>query len=303
MVRKSASLRAVDGVLLLDKPAGLTSNDALQRAKRLLRARKAGHTGSLDPIATGLLPLCFGEATKISRFLLEADKRYRTTFRLGEITDTGDAQGEVVERRPVNVTRREVERALGRFQGEIEQVPPMYSAIKRGGQPLYKLARQGIEVEREARTVRVTELRLADFREGESVELEIACGSGFYVRSFAHDLGEVLGCGAHVAALRRLGVGGFDLERAVTLEQLEAAGGPEACDRYLLSTDEGLAHLPGVTLSRDAAYYLCRGQPVRVEDLPRSGWVRLYTETGRFLGVGLVQADGRVAPKRLLQSA
>ena len=302
MAKKSVFNRAVDGVLLLDKPAGLTSNEALQRAKRLLGARKAGHTGSLDPIATGLLPLCFGEATKVSRFLLEADKRYRTTFRLGEITDTGDAQGEVVQRRPVGVTRREVERALGRFQGEIEQVPPMYSAIKRGGQPLYKLARQGIEVEREARVVRVEEVRLVDFREGESVELEIACGSGFYVRSFAYDLGELLGCGAHVAALRRLSVGGFDVERAVTLDQFEVAGEPEARDRFLLSTDEGLAHLPEVTLSRDAAYYLCRGQSVRADGAPRIGWVRLYTETRRFLGVGVALGDGRVAPKRLLQS-
>jgi tRNA pseudouridine55 synthase len=302
VAKKSAFNRAVDGVLLLDKPAGLTSNDALQRAKRLLRARKAGHTGSLDPIATGLLPLCFGEATKISRFLLEADKRYLTTFKLGEITDTGDSQGEVTERRPVNVTRRQIERSLARFQGEIEQVPPMYSAIKRDGQPLYKLARQGIEVEREARRVRVEELRVIDFREGELVELEIACGSGFYVRSFAHDLGELLGCGAHVAALRRLAVGGFDVSRAVTLEQLEAAGEPEDRDRLLLSTDEGLAHLPGVTLSRDAAYYLCRGQSVRAEDTPRSGWVRLYTETRRFLGVGVALGDGRVAPKRLLQN-
>lgn len=292
----------VNGVLLLDKPIGLTSNAALQEAKRIFRARKAGHTGSLDPIATGLLPLCFGEATKISRFLLEAPKRYQARFRLGQTTATGDAEGEVVATRAVTVGRAEVESALTRFMGEIEQIPPMYSAIKLHGQPLYKLARQGIEVERAPRRVTVYELRLLGHG-GDEIEIEVACSSGFYVRALAHDLGEVLGCGAHVTALRRTAVGAFRVEEAVTLERLKALTDPAERSALLLPSDRGLAHLPGVNLSRDAAYYLCRGQSVRAEAVPGAGWVRLYGEGAHFLGVGVVLPDGRVAPKRLLHGA
>jgi tRNA pseudouridine55 synthase len=301
--KRSHYSRDVNGILLLDKPIGMTSNQALQEAKRIFRARKAGHTGSLDPIATGLLPLCFGEATKVSSFLLDADKRYWARFRLGVATATGDAEGDVLETRPVQCSAADVERALEGFRGEIEQVPPMYSAIKRQGQPLYKLARQGIEVEREARKVTVYHLQLLGFHGADEIELEMHCSRGFYVRGLAHDLGEALGCGAHVTALRRTAVAGFRLEDAVTLDQLRAAEDTAALDALLVSPDGGLGHLPDVRLSRDAAYYLCRGQPVRAADLPRSGWVRLYTQEGdRFLGVGLVLNDGRVAPKRLFHS-
>jgi len=295
--------RDVHGVLLLDKPAGLTSNAALQEAKHLLAARKAGHTGSLDPIATGLLPLCFGEATKISQFLLDADKRYWTELTLGATTTTGDSEGEVLERREVTVSAADIESALAGFLGEIEQIPPMYSAIKRGGEPLYKLARQGIEVEREPRKVKVYDVKLLGLDPGGLARIEIACSRGFYVRAFAEDLGRVLGCGAHVSALRRLSVGAYRLEQAVTLEQLRQAPDPESRDVWLLAPDSALEHFPAVYLSRDAAYYLVRGQSVRADDLPRSGWVRMYTVEGsRFLGVGESQGDGRVAPKRLLAS-
>lgn len=297
MTRRRAGGDAVDGILLLDKPAGMTSNAALQQCKRLLNARKAGHTGSLDPIATGLLPLCFGEATKVSGFLLDADKRYRARFLLGVTTDTGDAEGSVLGKRPVRVTGEELEAALERFRGEIRQVPPMYSAIKREGQPLYKLARQGIEVEREPRRIRVHELRLVE-RAGDELELDIHCESGFYVRALAQDLGEALGCGAHVVRLERSAVGAFHLDEAVTLDALERLTLEER-RAGLVGSDAGLRHLPGVNLSMDAAYYLCRGQAVKAADIPRAGWVRLYAEGPGFLGIGMVTSDGRVTPKRL----
>jgi tRNA pseudouridine55 synthase len=303
LAKKSIFTQDYNGVLLFDKPAGLSSNQALQEVRRIFRARKAGHTGSLDPIATGLLPLCFGEATKMSRFLVDADKHYWCEIKLGETTETGDVEGAVVRTRPVSLSRRDIQRALQRFTGEIEQVPPMYSAIKRNGEPLYKLARQGIEVEREPRQVMVHALELLDFREGDRVEVDIRCSKGFYVRSLAHDLGELLGCGAHVAALRRLGVGDFSVEQAVTLETLRAMGDVEALRRLLIPVDGGLEHLPDVRLSKDAAYYVCRGQPVRASGIPPAGWVRLYTMEGsRFLGVGVVTDDGRVAPKRLIHN-
>lgn len=290
--------RDIKGILLLDKPVGLTSNGALQEVKVLYNARKAGHTGSLDPIATGLLPICFGEATKISSFFLDADKRYKTVFRLGESTNTGDAEGELVFSAPADVSDESVEAALATFRGCIQQVPPMYSAIKHRGQPLYKLARQGIEVERKPRAVNVYQ---ASWRrlDADRIEVELHCSSGFYVRTLAHELGERLGCGAHVASLRRIGVGSFSVDHAVSLEQLRCAQCVEDLDRLLIPADEGLSDLPDVMLSADAAYYLCRGQPVRASSAPRSGWVRLYAKEAGFLGVGQVLADGRVAPKRL----
>lgn len=289
---------AVDGVLLLDKPRGLTSNAALQAAKRLLNACKAGHTGSLDPIATGLLPLTFGEATKLSQFLLDADKHYWMVFRLGQSTTTYDAEGQITRTRPVTVGRREVERALKRFEGEIEQIPPMYSAIKLGGEALYKLARAGLEVERAPRKVWVREIRLLGL-EGERLTLEIACSKGTYVRALAHDLGEVLGCGAHVVELRRLAVGGLSVEQAVTLERLQALPLPEERAALLQPVDVMLRGLPDVRLTPLAAHYLRQGQPVSARHTARPGWVRLY-DSERFLGLGEVLDDGRVAPRRLL---
>jgi tRNA pseudouridine55 synthase len=288
-------------MLLLDKPAGITSNGALQQAKALLEVKKAGHTGSLDPIATGLLPLCFGEATKVSSFFLGADKRYWTRLKLGESTGTGDSEGRVVERRAVNVSEVVLDGVLEGFVGEFDQVPPMYSAVKKNGQPLYKLARQGIEIEREARRVRVYRLEKLAL-DGEFVDLDLTCSSGFYVRVLAQDIGDALGCGAHVVALRRLAVGDLEVGDAVTLDHIQALDSVAARRALLLPTDRGLAHLPAVELSVDAAFYLCRGQAVRAADVPSPGWVRLYSRDVGFLGLGTVLDDGRVAPKRLFTS-
>jgi len=287
-------------VLLLDKPAGMTSNAALQAAKRLLNACKAGHTGSLDPIATGVLPLTFGEATKISQFLLNADKRYWVRIQLGVSTRTYDSEGEVTQTRPVQVTARQVEAALSRFRGDIEQVPPMYSAIKQGGRALYELAREGVEVAREPRRIAIHELRFLTL-DGDRLELEIACSKGTYVRTLAHDLGETLGCGAHVTALRRLSVGALSIDSAVTLDELEAL--PEPVDRAgrLRPADEALDFMPRVILTRLAAHYLRQGQPVSVPLAGQPGtWVRLYEEERGFLGMGEVLEDGRVSPRRLM---
>ncbi|NOZ10136.1 MAG: tRNA pseudouridine(55) synthase TruB [Gammaproteobacteria bacterium] len=303
MARQNRRGRDVSGILLLDKPVGYTSNQILQRVKRLLNAKKAGHTGSLDPIATGLLPLCFGEATKVSRFLLDSDKRYLSTFQLGQATNTCDTEGEVISERPVKVNREQIEQALTGFMGDIQQIPPMHSAIKRNGQPLYKLARQGIELELEPRQVTVHDLKLINLSQDAcSLELDITCSKGFYIRSLARDLGETLGCGAHVSALRRLVVAGFQVDDAISLHELEGAEDATQLDQYLLHADDGLGHLPGVQLSQDAAYYLCRGQAVRAADSPATGWVRLYANGARFLGVGQVLDDGRIAPKRLFHS-
>lgn len=290
---------AVNGLLLLDKPKGMTSNQALQQAKRLLQARKAGHTGSLDPIATGLLPLCFGEATKLSRFMLEADKRYYAVIRLGVATTTFDADGAVVEERRVEVDRRRLQSAIGEFQGEIEQIPPMFSAIKRGGRPLYALARAGQEVERAPRRVLIREIVLRAF-EDDRVALEIVCSKGTYVRTLAHDLGGRLGCGAHLAELRRLAVGALTLDRAVTLEALAAVPDGIARATYLVPVDEVVGAIPDVRLTSLATHYLLRGQAVSVRHRRVPGWVRLYDEEDRFLGMGEVLDDGRVAPRRLL---
>jgi tRNA pseudouridine55 synthase len=288
----------IDGILLLDKPVGMTSNRALQEAKRLLNARKAGHTGSLDPLASGLLPLCFGEATKFSRFLLDADKRYLTVVKLGVSTTTYDGEGEITATRPVAVETAAIERALAAFRGEIEQVPPRYSAIKIDGRRMYELARAGREVEIPPRCVTIYSLDLVD-RQGDELTLDIRCSKGTYIRSLAHDLGEALGCGAHVARLRRTASAGFDVDRAVTLEALRALATPAERAARLLPGDTAVDHLPAVTLSRDAAYYLRQGQAVSAPHGLPAGWVRLY-EDREFLGLGEVQADGLVAPKRLV---
>lgn len=301
MAKRKKNCIAHNGILVLDKPAGLSSNQALQKAKRILNACKAGHTGSLDPIATGIVLLCFGEATKISQFLIDADKRYRVDIKLGETTNTYDSEGEVQETRPVKLSRRTIEKALTNFQGVIEQTPPMYSAIKQDGQPLYKLARQGIEVERKSREVEIYEIGLLDF-EGDRLQLEIDCSKGTYIRSLAHDLGQQLGCGAHVVGLRRLQAGAFTIDQAVTLDTLRDT--PE--DQHaslLLPIDQALLDLPEVSLTSLATHYLLQGQPVSVRHSHPPGWVRLYAEGAQFLGMGQVLDDGRVAPKRLMQGA
>nr|WP_202119635.1 tRNA pseudouridine(55) synthase TruB [Pseudomonas otitidis] len=296
--------RDVSGILILDKPRGMSSNQALQKVRWLLNAEKAGHTGSLDPLATGVLPLCFGEATKFSQYLLDADKGYETVAQLGVTTTTGDAEGEVLERRDVTVGRDELEAALGRFRGEIQQVPPMYSALKKDGQPLYKLARAGEVVEREARSVTIARLELLAF-DSTKATLSVSCSKGTYIRTLVEDLGRVLGCGGHVAELRRTQAGPFNLSQAISLEELEKAhaeGGNEALDRFLLPSDSGLEHWPLVQLSEHSAYYWLHGQPVRAPEAPKFGMLRVQDHTGRFIGIGEVSDDGRIAPRRLIRS-
>lgn len=293
--------RALDGILLLDKPTGMTSTQALNRAKRILDARRAGHTGSLDPLASGLLPLCFGEATKMSAFLLDAEKRYEVEVRLGVATDTADADGRIIDTAPVpELNEAAVERALAGFRGAIEQVPPMYSALKHKGERLYSLARQGITVEREPRPVIIHELRITHL-DGDLLGLEVRCSKGTYVRTLAEDIAHALGTLAHVIALRRTGVAGFGREdRWVTLDELEAAEHPES---LLLGADAALRDWPAMTLSAELVHFFRHGQPVLLPRAPLEGWLCLYDEHRRFLGVGEVLEDGRVAPRRLLRPA
>ena len=298
--------RPIDGILVLDKPGGMSSNRALQVAKRLYGAAKAGHTGSLDPLATGVLPLCFGEATKFSQFLLDADKAYQSTFVLGTATDSGDAEGEVLHSQDSgHISQQQVAAALEAFRGEIEQAPSMFSAIKHQGQPLYKLARRGVEVERKARRVVIKQLDLLAFRAGARAEVDIylECSKGTYVRSIAEDLGRALGCGAHVASLRRTRAGPFSLADSVSLGTLEAlkANGQEAqMDALLLPADAAVRALPLVSLSESGGFYIRQGQPVQVPNAPRDGMVRVALESGEFLGVGEILDDGRIAPRRLI---
>lgn len=301
MGRRVKKGRLINGVVLLDKPAGITSNAALQIVKRLFDARKAGHTGSLDPLATGMLPLCLGEATKVSSFLLDADKRYRTTVKLGVKTNTGDAEGDVISTRPVTgVTFRHIENILLGFNGPIEQTPPMHSAIKINGVPLYKLAHKGIEIERQPRTVTIHKIELTGF-EGDELRLDIHCSKGTYIRVLAEDIGEMLGCGAHVQALHRYEVGPFKEENIVTLDTLEmlAEQGLERLDEILLPTEYAVSDWPEVNLSEDAAYYLSQGQAVFVPRTVSEGWVKLMTDSNHFLGVGQIMDDGKVAPRKL----
>lgn len=302
MSRSRKTGRDVSGILLLDKPEGWTSNRALQAVKRLYRARKAGHCGSLDPLATGLLPICLGEATKVSAFLLEGDKHYSTTCRLGLKTTTGDADGEVTEERPVGeITAARLEAALGALRGDVDQIPPMHSALKYKGRRLYALAREGVEVERAPRRIHIERLELLH-RGEESLELDIFCSKGTYIRTLVEDLGERLGCGAHVTALRRIGVAPLKAPEMVTLEALEAraAQDSEAIDRLLLPVDAALADWPAVELSTSLAFYLGQGRAVRVPGAPTKGVVRLYGPGQRFAGLGEALGDGRVAPRRLI---
>lgn len=292
--------RRLDGVLLLDKPRGLGSNAALQAAKRLYGAAKAGHGGTLDPLATGLLPLLFGEATKFSQLALDADKEYLARARLGTTTTTADAEGEVLERRPVAVRREDFEPALARLRGDIEQVPPMYSALKHAGQPLYALARKGRSVERAARRIRIHELELQDFS-GEALELRIRCSKGTYIRTLVEDLGRALGCGAHLESLRRTAAGSFRIDEALTLERLQAASG-EQRDGWLLPLERLLAGMPRVDLAGPLAGRFAQGQAVRPEALP-AGRCSVYGAQGEFLGVGEAGPTGELRPQRLVARA
>lgn len=295
--------RVVDGVLMLDKPSGMSSNAALQAARRLLNAAKAGHTGTLDPMASGLLPLTFGEATKFSQQLLDADKCYEAQVRLGICTDSGDADGQVVDIRPVEVDRAQLEQALAQFRGDIEQLPPMYSALKRDGRPLYEYARAGIEVERAPRAVRIHALELLGFDAGAaSVSLRVACSKGTYIRSLAMDLGVALGCGAHLSGLRRTRVGGFDVDAAVSLQALEAAAEGEARDALLAPVDALVAGFAAVELQADEAFSLLQG---RVLQHPAAGGEEGAQQLMRAYGpqgfLGLVQCEGgQLKPRRLV---
>jgi tRNA pseudouridine55 synthase len=289
-----------DGVLLLDKPSGMTSNGALQQAKRLLGARKAGHAGTLDPLASGLLPLLFGEATKFARFALDSDKTYLASVRLGVTTATGDAEGEVLERRPVSVDDAGIEAALGELRGAIEQVPPMYSALKRDGRPLYELARAGQTVERAPRHVLIHELVLLE-REGDLLRLRVRCSKGTYVRQLAADLGETLGCGGHLESLRRTAAGGYVLERAITLEDLGRLE-PAARLGRLLPAESLLASLPQFQLPAADSQRFSQGQAVAVPG-SGEGYCQVRGEAGALLGVGESAADGKLRPVRLLQAA
>jgi len=296
--------RAVSGMILLDKPRGFTSNAALQKVRWLLNAEKAGHTGSLDPLATGVLPLCFGEATKFSQYLLDADKGYETVAQLGVTTTTADAEGEVIERKPVAVNQAQLEALLPQFRGDLQQVPPMYSALKRDGQPLYKLARAGEVVEREPRSVTIARLDLLSL-EDDRARLAVACSKGTYIRTLVEDIGHALGCGAHVAELRRTQAGPFDLSQTVSLEELErvhAEGGAEAVDAFLKPVDSGLEHWPLLQFSEHSSFYWLHGQPVRAPEAPKFGMVRVQDHNGRFIGIGEVSEDGRIAPRRLIRS-
>lgn len=292
--------RAISGVLLLDKPAGLTSNAALQKAKWLYRAEKAGHTGTLDPFATGLLPLCLGEATKFSQFLLDADKVYRAEIRLGIRTASGDLDGEVIAERPVDVGEATLRKALERFIGEIEQVPPMHSALKHAGRPLYEYARKGIEIERPARRVTVYGLELESF-DGTTCSVRVHSSKGFYVRALADDLGEALGCGAHLSGLDRLKVGPYHLDGAVSLETLGQLTEEER-DARLLPPDNLTLDLTRIDLDLEAAWQISHGQAIWRAGLHVGELLRLYAPDGRFLGVAEVDEDGKAAPKRLLAS-
>ena len=301
--------RDINGVLLLDKHQGLSSNDVLQKVKRIYNANKAGHTGALDPLATGMLPICLGESTKFSQFLLDADKRYRVIARLGQRTNTSDADGEVVQERPVEFTQEQLDAALEQFRGDSQQIPSMYSALKHQGKPLYEYARQGIDVPREARDITVYELQFIRW-EGDELELEIHCSKGTYIRTIIDDLGEVLGCGAHVIYLRRVQVSNYPSERMVSLEQLQqmVAAAEEAgveprtvLDPLMLPMDTAASHLPEINLTDVVAAYVLQGQPVQVQGLPAEGMVRINVgEKRRFIGVGEVDDQGRLAPRRLV---
>jgi tRNA pseudouridine55 synthase len=304
--RRKNKGRNVSGVLLLDKPLGGSSNHALQKVKRLFGAAKAGHTGSLDPLATGMLPICFGEATKISAFLLDADKRYRLKCQLGVSTTTGDTEGDVVDTQDVSgITEAAIKAVLPEFIGEIEQIPPMYSALKHNGERLYKLARQGIEVERKARSVTIYDIDYLSLSKDEQqrliLELEVSCSKGTYVRTLVEDIAKKLDCCAHITALRRLSVGPYEGDM-LTMEQLMelAEQGNEALDDSLQPIDSGVAHWPDVHLGSDAVFYVRQGQPVMVPHAPTQGWVRIYDQD-QFLGLGEIQDDGMVAPRRMIK--
>lgn len=293
----------IDGILLLDKSIGISSNNALQRVKRLFAAKKAGHTGSLDPLATGMLPICFGEATKFSQYLLDSNKFYRVLAKMGIETTTGDAEGEIIRTHPVkDITVENVNRVLPSFLGTISQIPPMYSAIKFKGKPLYELARRGIEIPRAPRQITIYHIACLTLTE-ECFELVVHCSKGTYVRTLVEDIGRKLGCGAHVVQLRRDFVAPYKENAMYTFDSLEEMvkkSGHHCLKDLILPVETSVKNLPKIKLSSALLFYLRSGQPVLVPHAPTQGLVQLFSEHGSFLGIGEILEDGRVAPKRLI---
>lgn len=303
MSRPRKKGRDVHGVFLLDKPQGVSSNDIMQKVKRLFKANKAGHTGALDPLATGMLPICLGEATKFSQFLLDSDKRYVVTAKLGERTDTSDAEGQVVQSREVNVAEADILAALSAFRGKILQVPTMFSALKHNGKPLYEYARAGITVEREARPITIFEIKFIDYQ-APFLTLEVHCSKGTYIRTLVDDLGEALGCGAHVTMLRRLAVADYPIEEMMPIEDLAllADSFPNSeLDRLLLPMDTAVASLPQLNLTAEQTKAVGFGQRVKFEN-PQAlnGLVRLFSENGQFLGIAEITAGNIIRPNRMV---
>ena len=293
--------RNINGVLLFDKPLGFSSNQALQKVKWLYSAAKAGHTGTLDPLATGLLPICLGEATKFAQYVTDADKTYIATIKLGATTTTGDAEGEVLTTAPVNVSQSQFAAACQQFMGEISQVPPMYSALKFEGRALYSYAREGVDIARQSRLIHISHISVDNF-DTDIAQITVACSKGTYIRTLAEDIGAALGCGAHLIGLRRTETAGYLLQNAVTIEQLEGLS-LEACDALLLPVDSAIESLPKVVLNADAAYFVMQGQAVWQAGKIEDSELRLYDENNHFLGLGFLQDDGKIAPKRLIQKS
>ena len=292
--------RDIDGVFLLDKPQGMSSNDIMQKVKRVFQANKAGHTGALDPLATGMLPICLGEATKFSQFLLDADKRYVVTAKLGERTDTSDAEGQVVETRPVNVETSQILTALEQFRGDILQVPTMFSALKHNGKPLYEYARAGITVEREARPITIFEINFIEYQ-APSLTLEVHCSKGTYIRTLVDDLGEVLGCGAHVTVLRRTAVADYPAEKMMTWDALQALAEQGDLDQHLLPIDTAVSKLPALKLNAEQSKGIGFGQRVKfTNEAKLRGQVRLFSDKNIFLGVALIDDNNVIRPQRLI---
>ena len=289
----------VNGVLLLDKPLGFSSNQALQKVKWLYSAAKAGHTGTLDPLATGLLPICLGEATKFAQYVTDADKTYFATIKLGATTTTGDAEGEILTTAPVNVLLEQFQTACLQFIGEISQMPPMYSALKHEGRALYEYAREGVDIERQSRIIHISNITVEKF-EADVAQITVVCSKGTYIRTLAEDIGANLGCGAHLIGLRRTETAGYLLSNTVTIEQLETMT-IEALQALLLPVDSAIESLPKVILNTDAAFYIMQGQAVWLAGKTPAGDLRLYDEQNNFLGLGFLQEDGKIAPKRLIQ--
>ena len=290
--------RAVNGVLLLDKPYGFSSNQALQKVKWLYQAQKAGHTGTLDPLATGVLPICLGEATKFAQHLTDENKTYVATVKFGVTTTTGDKEGEVIREVAGPVSLQDIERVLPQFMGEITQVPPMYSALKVNGKPLYEYARDGVELERAPRQVTIHQLRVLHCAD-QSAEIEVCCSKGTYIRTLGEDIGNALQLGAHLTALRRTATATYQIAHTVTIDALEQMT-MEQRDALLLPVDTAITALPKLSLHADAAYYFKQGNPVWLSGNIPPGELRIYSEAGVFLGVGFQQRDGRIAPKRVV---